>query len=84
MTVLSDDQTPVTWLGLVSDGLAGGVVSVTRIDWVAVVTAPELSVAVHVTLVVPSGSGDGRSFVKLATVPSGSVAVASPAPVYPV
>ena len=32
--VPSDDQTPMTWLGLVSAGLLGGVVSVTRMDCV--------------------------------------------------
>ena len=56
-------HTPVVWLGEASGGLEGGVVSVTTIDWFAVVTAPWLSVAVHWTVVEPSGSVEGRLFV---------------------
>ncbi len=75
------DHAPVTWVGDATGGLSGGVVSVTTMDWFAVATAPWLSVAVHTTVVEPSGSTPGRSLVKLAIEPSASVAVASPKPV---
>ena len=77
MTVLMLDHVPVVWVGLASVGLTGGVVSVTTMVCVAVVTAARSSVAVHSTLVVPSGSGDGRLLVKL-TIELSVVAVASP------
>ena len=58
--------------------ISGGVVSCTVTVWVAVAELSEESVAVHVTVVVPSGNDEGESLVTVGLGSWLSVAVARP------
>ena len=59
--------------------IVGGVVSLTVTVWVQVAVLPDASVAVHVTVVVPTGKHDGASLVMVAMLQL-SLAAGTPAP----
>jgi hypothetical protein len=76
------DHTPTAYVELdMVVGLLGGVVSVTLIVWVAMLVTPRLSVAVHVTTLLPMGSvrpvPEAGTRTSDAIEPSVSVALAS-------